>query len=200
MRSDEESDEQSDEQAAGKAIDKWKKRDEQSDERAVSRRKSWKVSARGRFGCLGRFGLLGKVWVWLLDSGVGTVRRLGRHLVLERFAVGRHVGSRLGCMREVRMSMHVCCVGMSTHVSCEHRVYKGTFCCVLSSSSFSLMQPLYSIRLINVATVPPFPLISPFRRRSSSIVHFCLTRPSDAVRSRLTRPSDAVRSLADTFD
>jgi len=91
--------------------------------------------------------LLGKVWIWLLDSGVGTVCWLGRHLVLERLALGRRVGSRLGCMREVRMSTHVSCVGMSMHVSCEHRVYKGTFCFVLSSSSFSLMQPLifYSV-------------------------------------------------------
>ena len=91
--------------------------------------------------------LLGKVWVWLLDSSVGTVRRLRRHLVLERFALARRIGSRLSCMREVRMSTHVSCVGLIMHVSCEHRVYKGTFCFVLSSSSLSLMQPLifYSV-------------------------------------------------------
>jgi len=48
------------------------------------------VSALGKFGSRRSEGFVAwvlgiwKVWVQLLDSGVGKVRRLGRHLVLER--------------------------------------------------------------------------------------------------------------------
>jgi len=159
------------------------------------------------FGNGTTFGTLSawKVWVRLLDSGVWKVELVlgfrrwegssaGTALGSGMSGLGRGVGSRPGWMREVRMSTYVSCVGMSTHVSWEHSVYKEDP--LLRIVLFLFLSHATSCILFEISNSSPFPsfsllpLISSFSATLASVLrsHWCV-HPTLSVLVRHVRPT-----------
>jgi len=132
------------------------------------------------------------------------VRRLGRHLAPERLGhwkgcrpgqcIGLCIG-RCGCLREVRMSMHVSCVSRRTSVCKEGFLLRIVFFFL----SCNLLYPIRSINLLAVFSVysvssvsSVFSVFSCKWQRSS-----CVTRPCPSlVPSTFARPCPGMSIFA----